>query len=121
MMSIHHIVNSSFDFRNSVCTGRVSCKAELIAGSVRAPTLQLCRFWFVWHNQACTIQLLKTARHLLPELIQVMLHKLLHVLVGAAVDVRGDPVKLRLKFGGKVHFHNVRVAYILTQNEDSYL
>jgi hypothetical protein len=70
------------------------------------------------------VELRNTARHLLPEpyiVIQVVLHELLDVFVRAPLDFGSDPVKLRLKFGGKVHFHNLRVAYILTQNEDSNL
>lgn len=70
------------------------------------------------------VELRNTARHLLPEpyiVIQVVLHELLDVFVGASLDIGGNAVKLRLQFGGEVHFHNLRVAYILTQNEDSNL
>jgi hypothetical protein len=69
-----------------------------------------------------SVELLETSSHLLPEpyiVIQIVLHELLDVFVRTSLDVGGDAVKLGLQFGGEVHFHNLRVAYILTQNEDT--
>ncbi len=50
---------------------------------------------FLVSQEFPAVELLKTARHFLPEpyiVIEIVFHELLHVFVGAARDVRGNAV-----------------------------
>jgi hypothetical protein len=38
-------------------------------------------------------------------MVEIVLNQLLHVLIDAARDIRGNPVNPRLQFRGKMHFH----------------
>jgi hypothetical protein len=68
-------------------------------------------------QKLATIELAKAARGLLPEphiVIEIVLHELLHIFVGAALNVGGDLVDLVLQFRREVHFHELRVGKVVS-------
>jgi hypothetical protein len=73
--------------------------------------------YFLMSEKFPPFELVETALYLVPKpniVVETVLDELLHVLVCAARNIRGNAVNLGLQLRGKVYFHESRVRKVGT-------